>query len=91
MEEGSYLIIQRGMPVRGTDNDLGSVAEIVADMDADVFRGIVLSHGLLPPRQSFLAAEHIISVAGGVVHVDIDKPHLEHLPPPSAVDAAAHQ
>jgi uncharacterized protein YrrD len=86
MEEGSYLMIQRGMPVRGTDTDLGSVNEVVADTNADVFRGIVLTHGLLPPRQGFLAAEHILSVTGGVVHVDIDKSALDALPPPSASD-----
>lgn len=47
METGSYMMIVPGMTVRGTDGDLGTVAEVVADAGVDVFRGIVLVHGFL--------------------------------------------
>jgi uncharacterized protein YrrD len=84
MQEGSYLLIERGMPVRGTDADLGTVAQVVADAGVDVFRGLVLTHGFLPPRQSFIGADDIISVTGGTVYVRLSRADAEHLPPPSA-------
>ncbi len=89
MEQGSYLLIERGMPVRGTDADIGSVAQVIADAGADVFRGLIITHGFLPPRQGFLAADRIVSVVGGVVHVGLTKMEAENLPPPSAADPSA--
>jgi len=89
MEQGSYMLIERGMTVRGTDADLGTVAEVVADAGADVFRGLVLSQGLLLPRHGFLSAEHVVSVSGNLVQVDISKAEAEKLPPPMAAGPSA--
>ncbi len=88
MEQGSYLLIERGMTVRGTDADLGTVAEVVADAGVDVFRGLVLSHGLLLTKHGFLNGDHVVSVSGNVVQVDISKSEAENLPPPSAAASA---
>jgi uncharacterized protein YrrD len=88
MEEGSYLLIDRGMAVRGTDGDLGTVEQVVADVNADIFRGILISAGILPPRQRFLTAEHVVSVANGAVHVDLSRREAEALPESAAADSS---
>ena len=50
------MLIERGMTVRGSDTDLGTVEQVVADTGADVFRGLVLAQGVLLTRKSFLSA-----------------------------------
>lgn len=88
MEQGSYMLIERGMTVRGTDADLGTVAEVVADEGVDIFRGLVLSQGVLLHKQGFLSADHVISVSGHVVQVNISKSDAENLPPLPAAGSA---
>jgi uncharacterized protein YrrD len=89
MEQGSYMLIERGMTVRGMDAaDLGTVAEVVADEGIDVFRGIVLSHGLLFSKQSFITADHVIGVTGNIVQVNLTKGDAEQLPPAAATPAS---
>ncbi len=83
MEQGSYLLIERGMTVRGTDGDLGTVVQVVADPGADIFRGLVLTHGVLLPKQVFLPAENVVGVTGRLVQVNLTKAQAEHLPPPT--------
>lgn len=83
METGSYMMIRRGMTVRGTDGDLGTVAEVVADTGVDIFRGIVLAHGFLSTKQAFVPAQNIISVEQNVVAVGLSKSEAEQLPPPA--------
>lgn len=83
MEQGSYLMIERGMTVRGTEGDLGTVAEVVADTGADIFRGIVLSHGLLLPKHVFVPAEKVIGVDSRSVQVNLSKSEAEQLPSPN--------
>ena len=53
------MMITRGMVVRGTDGDLGTVAEVVADEGVDVFRGIVLAHGFLSAKHGFVSADKV--------------------------------
>lgn len=89
MQEGSYLLIERGMTVRGTDADLGTVAQVIADAGVDVFRGLILAHGFLPPRQSFVSADQVISVSGEVVSVNLSRADADRLPPPSAAMPAS--
>ena len=83
METGSYMLIERGMTVRGTDGDLGTVAEVVADTGVDVFRGIILAHGLFSAKHHFLAADRIVSVEQNVVHARLSKAEADQLPPPT--------
>jgi len=82
MEIGSYMMISRGMTVRGTDGDLGTVAEVVADTGVDVFRGIVLAHGFLSTKHAFVPAQNVVSVEQNIVHVSLSKSEAEQLPPP---------
>ncbi len=82
MEIGSYLLITRGMTVQGTDGDLGTVAELVADPGADIFRGIVLAHGFLSTKHAFVPAENVVRVEHNQVWVSLSKSEAEQLPPP---------
>jgi uncharacterized protein YrrD len=77
------MLIERGMTVRGTDGDLGTVSQVIADAGADIFRGLVLTHGLLLPKQAFIPAEKVVGVADRLVQVNLTKAQAEHLPPPT--------
>ena len=83
METGSYLLITRGMTVRGTDGDLGTVAEVVADAGVDIFRGIVLAYGFLGTKHAFVPAQNVVSVEQNIVRVGLSKSEAEQLPPPT--------
>ncbi len=83
METGSYLLITRGMTVRGTDGDLGTVSEVVADSGVDVFRGIVLAHGLLSRKHGFVPADKVLRVEQNTVTVGLSKSEAETLSPPA--------
>ncbi len=78
------MLIERGMTVRGTDGDLGTVAEVVADEGVDIFRGIVLAHGLFGLKQAFVPGEKVVRVEQNVVHVRLSKTEAEQLPAPPA-------
>lgn len=83
MEQGSYMLIEPGMTVHGSDGDIGTVAQVVADEGADIFRGVVLTHGLLLPKRAFIPAEKVTGVAGRTVQVSLTKAEAEQLPPPT--------
>ena len=77
------MLIERGMTVHGTDGDLGTVAEVVADTGVDVFRGIVLAHGLLGLKQAFVPGELVVRVEHNDVYVSLSKTEAEQLPAPT--------
>ncbi len=76
------MLITRGMTVRGTDGDLGTVAEVVADEGVDVFRGIVLAHGLFSAKHGFIHGDHVVRVEQNVVKVSLSKAEAEQLAAP---------
>jgi uncharacterized protein YrrD len=80
MERGSYMLITLGMPVVGTDGTLGTVAEVAADTGLDVFHGIVVSHGLLSLRHTFVAPGGITSVTDDGVVVRLTRSEFDALP-----------
>ena len=75
-------MITRGMTVHGTDGDLGTVAEVVADTGVDIFRGIVLSFGFLSTKQVLVPAENIVRVEQNEVWASLSKSEADALPPP---------
>ena len=81
MERGSYMMITPGMSVRGVDGTIGNVAEVVADTGVDVFRGIVVTHGLLSPKRVMISADDIVSVDEREVDVRLSKDEFDHLTP----------
>ena len=84
METGSYLLIERGMPVLGIDGDLGTVSEVVADVNVDVFRGIVLAYGLFAGKHGFIPADKVLRVEQNKVYVGLSKAEANDLPAPTA-------
>jgi PRC-barrel domain len=68
----SYLALETGTPVFASDGrELGSVADILADEDADIFEGIVVD--LDDGGQRFAAADDVVlamHVRGVVLAVD---------------------
>ncbi len=83
MEEGSYLLLAPGMIVRGTDGDLGTIAEVVADENADIFRGVTLARGLFA-HHVFLPGERITAVRDNVAFTNLSRAEGENL---ASVDA----
>ncbi len=70
------------MTVRGTDGDLGNVVEVVADEGVDVFRGVVLGHGLFSAKRGFVPADRVVRVEQNVVHVSLSRTEADQLPSP---------
>lgn len=76
MTRGSYLLIEPGMTVQGVGREtLGTVAELVADENADIFRGIVLRlHAPLSTGGAvFVPGEHITTVEAQNVFTDLNR------------------
>ena len=87
MTRGSYLLIEPGMTVQGTnDETLGTVAELVADENADIFRGIVLSlHATFSTGGAvFVPGEHITAVEAENVFTDLNRESAAQLEAVSA-------
>ena len=76
------MLIERGMTVHGADGDLGTVAEVVSDESADIFRGIVLAHGLFGVKHGFISADRVVSVEQNTVLVSLSKTEADELPVP---------
>jgi hypothetical protein len=82
-ERGSYLLLEPGMRVRGADGeDVGTIAEVVADEGMDIFRGIVLHrHGFA--EAVFLPGDRLVAVDGNVATFSLwkdDTGRLERVP-----------
>lgn len=85
MERGSYMLIAPGMPVVGVDGTIGNVDEVVADSGVDVFRGIVVSHGILTQKRALIPPDDITGVTDREVDVRLSKADFDRLP---SVEAA---
>ena len=67
----SWLVIERGWRVeRGDGEKLGTVDEVVADSEADIFSGLAVSTGLLS-RPQFVPSERVTTIEAGVVRTDL--------------------
>jgi hypothetical protein len=77
----SYLTLEPGTPVLASDGaEVGRVAHVLADADADIFDGIVISSG---GGHRFVDAPHIAGIAAGGVTLRLDSAAAEALPEPS--------
>jgi len=74
------------MAVHGTDGHLGTVSEVVAEPSVDVFRGLVVAHGLILTHKAMVPADAVVSVANDIVTISLSRAEFEALPPlhPSA-------
>lgn len=88
MTQGSYLLLEPGMKVRGADGaDLGHIVDVASDESADIFRGIVVATGLFDRHSVFVPGEHVISVIADIVSLDLNRDDLAALEPASGVAA----
>lgn len=78
------MLIEPGMAVQGTDGTIGTIAEVVADENADVFRGLVVTHGLILHKRLFVSASQVVGVASRTVSIALSKAEADALPPPAS-------
>jgi hypothetical protein len=82
----SYLTLTAGTPVLSCDGEqIGTVAHVLADADADIFDGLVLDTGA---GRRFADAPLVSEVHAGGVVLTVDRAAAERLPEPSANPAA---
>jgi uncharacterized protein YrrD len=81
----SYLTLAERAPVYASDGrEVGKVAHVLADPDVDVFEGLVVSCGGIPPDHRFVDAQQIAELRERGVVLAIDSELVEELPRPSA-------
>ena len=81
----SYLTLEEGTPVYASDRrEVGKVAHVLADPNADLFDGVVLRAGGLPPAHRFVDAGLVAEIHERGVVLGIDSEAVEALPKPSA-------
>lgn len=81
----SYLTLEPGVPVYSSDGkELGKVAHVLAEPDADVFDGIVLDTSVLPGGHRFVDAPEVEEIYERGVVLRLDSAAAERLPEPTA-------
>jgi hypothetical protein len=79
----SYLTLEKGTPVLVSDGtELGTVAHVLADPDADIFDGLVVD--LRGGGHRFVDAAQVAQIAEGGVTLALDAAAAERLPEPRA-------
>jgi hypothetical protein len=87
----SYLTLASGTPVRASDGtEVGTVAHVLADTDADIFDGIVVD--ARGGGHRFVDAPLVASIAEGAVTLTLDAAAAERLPEPgeNPAEVSAH-
>jgi uncharacterized protein YrrD len=81
----SYLTLAEGAPVYASDGEaVGKVAHVMADPSLDVFEGIVVKAGGLPPTHRFVDADQVAEIHERGVLLTVSTADAEALPRPSA-------
>jgi uncharacterized protein YrrD len=65
-------------------SELGRVEHVLADVDADIFDGIVIDTSVLPGGHRFVDAPRVAKIHERGVVLDLDAAQAERLPEPSA-------
>jgi uncharacterized protein YrrD len=85
----SYIALEEGTPVSTADGDaIGKVAHVLADVDDDIFDGIVIEASERRRRYVFADATQVKEIRSKAVILDLDSEQAESLPEPSANPAA---
>ena len=81
----SYLTLAEGTAVYASDGSkVAKVAHVLADLEADVFDGIVLDTSVLPGGHRFVDATQVGEIHERGVVLAIDSAAAERLPEPTA-------
>ena len=79
----SYLALETGTTVYASDGTaMGSVDEVRADRQKDIFDGLVISRGILGGGSSFVAADLVEQIYERGVVLNLDAEAAERLPDP---------
>jgi hypothetical protein len=80
----SYLALEPGVDVFSRDGErLGEVQHVLADIDADVFDGIVIDASALPGRLRFADASQVAEIHERGVVLSLAASDAERLPEPT--------
>ena len=78
----SYLALERGTAVFASDGEkVGTVDEIRADEEKDIFDGLVVRHGLLGELQ-LVIADQVEEIHERGVRLNVDSAAFAELPGP---------
>jgi hypothetical protein len=81
----SYLTLDEGTKVVGADGEeIGKVAHVLADLQRDIFEGIVIDTSPLPGSHVFADATLVDEIRADGVSLNIDGEKARSLPAPSA-------
>jgi uncharacterized protein YrrD len=79
----SYLVLQKGAPVYAGDGEkVGRVADVRADLQKDIFDGLVVDRGLLPGDERLVPAAEVEEIYEAGVVLKLDADAVETLPEP---------
>jgi len=82
---GSYLILEKGLPVYSSDGKpVGKVEHVLAAPDLDVFDGIVIDTSVLPGGHRFADATQVAEIYERGVVLTLEAAAAQSLPQPSA-------
>jgi hypothetical protein len=82
----SYLVVPGGAAVLSSDGrEIGSVEHVLADVDADVFDGVIVD---TPAGHRFADADQVDSIYERAVVLRLTEAEAERLPRPSENPAA---
>jgi hypothetical protein len=83
-EPVSYLTLRKGASVRSSDDvEIGVVAHVLADPDADIFDGLVVDARSGPGGHRFIDASEVARMDGRGVTLAIDSQAAQRLPEPA--------
>ena len=72
------MTLEKGTRVVGTDDEeIGTVTEVIADRQKDIFSGIAVKSGLFS-NQRFVPAEHVQEITNEVVRVGLPAAEAEN-------------
>jgi PRC-barrel domain len=85
----SYMALEEGTEVRSCDGErIGTVAHVLADVEDDIFDGIVIDASHLPSGHVFADADEVGEIRTGAVTLKLDVEECRTLPQPSENPAA---
>lgn len=84
-QKTSYIALGEGVTVYSSDGaELGTVEHVLADVDDDIFEGIVFGWGGLSRERRFVDASEVAEIYERGVVLSLDAGAAERLPEPSA-------
>jgi hypothetical protein len=82
-EPASYLTLSEGVAVYASGGErVGTVAEVIAAVEQDIFEGIVISPRLGVGERRFAEADLIAEIGTDGVRLSLGVEACESLPPP---------